>query len=98
MNPKASILILIFGIILGACAKQTIKRKAPDLQVADIPMGCTLMVHNAMPQIEQHVFGASGELRYSTVFDCGIREGASCKYFLYVSPTLGLPLEDYDCE
>lgn len=93
---KYAFVLLQVLIFMGACAKARHSNVNQGLQVSDIPRGCSLVHEEGMPLVELHTFGAND--RYASVFDCGMREGVHCYYYLFVSDSVGLPLEDYRCE
>lgn len=93
------LLILALLLSLAACAKEEKKKeesKPPALKLASIPEGCTILYGPSVNTVGSHEFRGVGIL-YATAFDCGVREGRQCYYYLHVSAT-GQPIQDTRCE
>ncbi len=90
---------LLLFLLLAACApkKEVREAAAPVLTLESIPAGCEpyLQPTGAL-SIGSHEFGP-GDIRIATAFDCGIREGKQCYFYLHVSAG-GAPTTDTRCE
>lgn len=88
---------LALFLMLAACAKENKKTSvAPQPLVADIPQDCKIYYGPSLVTVGTHVFPVQGPL-YATTFDCGIREGRHCYYFLHVTAA-GQSVDDVRCD
>lgn len=98
---KNLISILALSLTLGACAKdeKTVYEtaSAPSYSIASIPQGCIAKLdQTGEVQIDAHVF-PSTSLLAASVYDCGVREGRTCTYWLNVDAN-GVRTEDSRCQ
>lgn len=79
--------ILIFTLLLTACDKNEPGPMPPSIphKIAEIPLGCERMIspRTNQPSRGYHAFKPSLEVLMSDAYDCGIREGMRCTYFVH---------------
>ncbi len=69
----------------------------PDLtKISTIPNGCVALVFDGQMATGSHEF-APGDIRPAVGFDCGVREGLKCFYYLHLD-NAGVKTQDIRCE
>ena len=78
------LILAVLCISLCACAEEK-KPRAAGAQplVSEIPKDCKLVYGQSLVTVGAHEFGP-GDIKYATAFDCGVREGHQCYFFMHV--------------